>query len=347
MAESMPQKIFTAMPTGEMDYLSRQWEEFAGCFLANLSEWDWTQLLHPEDRHELQAAWQHSLASGEPLQVTHRFRRNDGVYRWHLTRAHAMRTADEKVAMWIGSSTEIHEQKDTEEQLRNANRGLEEFAYVASHDLQEPLRMVNIYTQLLLREFQFPDASAREHAEFIRQGAKRMEELIRDLLSYSRAVHNDGATAGTADLSQSLSSALKTLEASLRETGAAVTAEPLPSVQGATEQLAHVFQNLLSNALKYRRKGVAPLVHISAELDGNQWIISVRDNGIGFEPQYAQQIFGLFKRLHSDEYAGTGLGLAICRRIVERAGGRIWAEGRPGNGATFYLSFPTPDGESQ
>jgi PAS domain S-box-containing protein len=223
--------------------------------------------------------------------------------------------------------------------LERANRELEEFAYVSSHDMQEPLRMVNIYAHLLLKSLAIETPEAQEYAAFIRQGVLRMEHLIRDLLSYSRVIHSDGVAAGTADLAESLSQALETIRPRIDETQAMITADPLPKVRGETAQLAHVFQNLFSNSLKYRKTGTCPEIHISVEGSGSQWIVAVRDNGIGFEQRYAERIFGLFKRLHKEEYAGTGLGLAICQRIVDRFGGRMWAEGRPGDGATFYFTL--------
>jgi light-regulated signal transduction histidine kinase (bacteriophytochrome) len=167
-----------------------------------------------------------------------------------------------------------------------------------------------------------------------------MAELIKDLLIYSKVVHGDDADWGTADLNVSLSEALKMTESQIRESGAELTIAPLPTVRGESSQLAHVFQNLLSNSLKYRRADAAPKIVVSAERRNQDWIVSVQDNGIGFDPQYAQKIFGLFKRLHKDEFPGTGLGLAICQRIVERYGGQMWAEGRPGHGATFSICLP-------
>ncbi len=169
-----------------------------------------------------------------------------------------------------------------------------------------------------------------------------MEELIRDLLSYSQAIHRDAPMNVTADLNESLAEALKLFHDQIEEAQATVIAEPLPVVRGDAVQLTHVFQNLLTNFLKYRRSGVAPEVRIAAVQTTDQCIVSFEDNGIGFQPQYAERIFGLFKRLHKDSYPGTGLGLAICQRIVERYGGRMWAEGRPGNGATFYFALPKP-----
>ena len=167
-----------------------------------------------------------------------------------------------------------------------------------------------------------------------------MEGLIHDLLTFSRAVHSDPSPVGTADLSVALQEAIAVLKNRIEETGSVISSGELPTVRGDASQMAHVFQNLLSNALKYCKKDVPPRIHVAASQDGNNWIVSVRDNGLGFEPQYAERIFGLFKRLYKEEYPGTGLGLAICKRIVERYGGRIWAEGSPGQGATFYFSLP-------
>jgi light-regulated signal transduction histidine kinase (bacteriophytochrome) len=166
-----------------------------------------------------------------------------------------------------------------------------------------------------------------------------MEALIHDLLTFSRTIHSEESPVGIADLSAALAEATSVLRDRIEKSGASIAAPLLPSVRGDTVQLTHVFQNLLSNALKYQSNGKRPEVQISAECDGTNWTIAVRDNGIGFEPQYAERIFGLFKRLHKEDYPGTGLGLAICRRIIERHGGRIWAESEPSKGSTFYFSL--------
>jgi len=238
------------------------------------------------------------------------------------------------------------ELRETNEVLRRANRELEEFAYVASHDLQEPLRMVKIYTQLILERLDRTDPVMSQYADLVQRGGARMEELIRDLLSFSRAVHTESPPVGTADLPASLAEAVSVLKNRIEENGATISAQCLPRVKGDTSQFAHVFQNLLSNSLKYRQLAEAPVVHISAEQQADHWVLAIRDNGIGFEQQYAQRIFGLFKRLHKDEYPGTGLGLAICQRIVERFGGKIWATSEPGHGSTFYISLLHADAES-
>jgi PAS domain S-box-containing protein len=259
---------------------------------------------------------------------------------WFNIAYNPLREPDGTVAGIIAVLTDVTAQVLARQQLESANRELEEFAYVASHDLQEPLRMVNIYTELLLRRHVTNEPQAKQYAAIIHRGVNRMEALIKDLLTFSRTIHSEDLQVGTADLSLALSEATSVLKGRIEETRAVIEFPPLPSVRGDTAQLAHVFQNLLSNALKYQRKGARPEVKITALCDGANWVITVRDNGIGFEPQYAERIFGLFKRLHKEEYPGTGLGLAICRRIIERHGGRIWAESKPGEGATFCFSLP-------
>jgi light-regulated signal transduction histidine kinase (bacteriophytochrome) len=211
---------------------------------------------------------------------------------------------------------------------------------VASHDLQEPLRMVNVYTQLLTRRHVGENVQAKQYATIIHQGVDRMEALIHDLLTFSSTIHAPEDSTDQADLSAALAEAMSVLKDRIGESGALITAPVLPTLSGDTAQLSHVFQNLLSNAIKYQQNGSRPEVQISAECDGVNWLIAVKDNGIGFESQYAERIFGLFKRLHKTEYPGTGLGLAICRRIIERHGGRIWAESTLGQGSAFYFSLP-------
>ncbi len=343
LAESMPQMVWTATPDGGLDYVSAQVSAYFGMTPGALLGAGWLAGVHPDDHDQVVERWKHSLTTGEPYETEFRLRRGeDGAWRWFLVRALSMPAPNGKVVSWVGTCTDIHDQKQNEAALRRANRELEEFAYVASHDLQEPLRMVNIYTQLILKRLAGEqDAALTQYAGFVRQGATRMEALLRDLLTFSRTVHKDEELpVGTADLSAALSDALSVLKSRIEESRAIITAQFLPTVHGDTPQMTHVFQNLLSNALKYRKPEIPPEIHISAEGDGDRWIVSVRDNGIGFEPEYAERIFGLFKRLHRDEYPGTGLGLAICQRIVERYGGRMWADGRPGEGATFHFSLP-------
>ncbi|HWE51594.1 MAG TPA: ATP-binding protein [Bryobacteraceae bacterium] len=234
------------------------------------------------------------------------------------------------------------ELKRTNHELTRVNRELEEFAWVASHDLQEPLRMVNIYTQLICEKFggdQATDSDLHLYTGYVGQGVKRMERLIRDLLTFSRTVHIESRGCGSADLSISLAQAISILRNRIEENAAVIHAEGLPVVRGDAPQLAQVFQNLISNSIKYRKTEESPRIDITSEHKNGEWITAIHDNGIGFDQQYADRIFGLFKRLHKDEYPGTGLGLAICQRIVERYGGRMWANGKDGEGATFYFAL--------
>jgi PAS domain S-box-containing protein len=227
-------------------------------------------------------------------------------------------------------------------ELQRVNRQLEEFVYVASHDLREPLRMINIFTQLVMRDTQpFLTEETAVFASRVRDGVKRMEELLRDLLDFSTIIsddHNDASTA-TTDLNASASEAIAALQGLVEETQAAISLQPLPRVIADQPQIALVFQNLISNAIKYRKMGERPTIRISSYSKGNECIIVTADNGIGFAQNQAERIFGLFKRLHKTEYPGTGLGLAICKRIIERYGGRIWAESAPGEGSVFSFSL--------
>ncbi len=235
---------------------------------------------------------------------------------------------------------DITVERAREHELLRANRELEEFAYVASHDLQEPLRAVKIYTQLLMRGVAGNDPPSRSFGKLIEDAATRMDLLIRDLLTFSRAVQRDDQPVGTADLSASVAEANAVLRTAIVESGATITVGPLPVVHGDTKQLAHVFQNLLSNSLKYRKADAPLVVDVHAEQHDRHWVVSVKDNGLGFEQRFAERIFGLFKRLHGQEYPGTGLGLAICQRVIERYGGRIWATSTPGQGSTFFFELP-------
>ena len=229
----------------------------------------------------------------------------------------------------------------TNQELSRANRELEEFAFVSSHDLQEPLRMVNIYTQLILKATQDKNGELIQYRQFVSEGIQRMEALIHDLLTFSRTIQQDETIPATATpLANAFDDACCALRERIAESGAVIHSDQLPHVYAEAAQISHVFQNLLSNSIKYRHPERPVEIRISVETREGFWIISFRDNGIGFEQQYAQRIFGLFKRLHKNTYPGTGLGLAICQRIVERHGGRIWAIGRPNEGATFYFSLP-------
>jgi NO-binding membrane sensor protein with MHYT domain/signal transduction histidine kinase len=226
------------------------------------------------------------------------------------------------------------------EDLARSNGELEQFAYVASHDLQEPLRMVASFTQLLARKYQGQlDADADEYIRYAVDGAQRMQKLILDLLSYAR-LSTKGQSPQAIDAASLCKSAIDHLRQSIQEKNAVVTVDSLPTVLGYGTQLTQLFQNLIGNALKYCQQE-RPEVHVSATPAGDHWVFSVRDNGIGIEPQYFERIFQMFKRLHTrEQYSGTGIGLALCQKIVARHRGRIWVESQPGLGSNFQFTLP-------
>jgi light-regulated signal transduction histidine kinase (bacteriophytochrome) len=305
--------------------------------------------------------WIECVQGGKHFDTEYRLRNSRGEYRWHLSRAVPVRV-DHVITQWVGTLTDIHELKNAEEALRNseqrlngkavelaqANEELLHFAYAVSHDLRAPLRTVIAFAQLLSVNYDARlDDDGKELVLRIVNAGSRMTALLRDLLVFAEVGGMEARASETIPLAEPLATAQQNLSSEMRETGAKITWDPLPAVAGQAVRMTQLFQNLLGNSLKYRKPGTPPQIHVSAEPSGAEWVITVRDNGVGFEPRYAGTIFGVFRRLHGNEVAGTGLGLAICKRIVERMGGRIWATGEPGVGAAFSFALPVADAATE
>lgn len=259
----------------------------------------------------------------------------------------AVRSALEARQRQFETRDHIRQLEEAHRNLVQAHADLEQFAFAASHDLQEPLRMVNTFTQLLLARVDLRDSKAQQFADFIRSGVNRMELLLRDLLLYSRAIHENNAELHQSlELSRALEDAMRTLTLELEAANARISYGPMPTVRANQTQLSLVFQNLLSNAVKYAKTNVAPDIRIDAESNDRECLVRIQDNGIGFDQKYADRVFELFQRLENSNKPGTGLGLAISRRIIQRHRGRIWVESEKGKGSCFFFTLPLAEAEN-
>ena len=304
---------------------------------------EWQDGRPGERRAELDAVRQGRISfpveiSFSPLQT------EDGIVVTVAIRDISERKQAEAQIQQLNASLEQRVLERTEA-LLHSNEELQQFAYVASHDLQEPLRTVSIYAQLLAKRYRGQlDGDADQFIRFIVEGASRMERLVHDLLDLSRVDTRGNDFFVRTSCGDALDDAIRNIRPLIDENEAVITrTEPLPWVVGDPVQLTRLFQNLLTNSIRYR-SARAPNIRVAAVPQGNEWLISVRDNGIGIAPQYAEKVFGIFKCLQSpDKSAGSGMGLAICRKIVSRHDGRIWVESTLGDGATFYISLPRKD----
>jgi PAS domain S-box-containing protein len=312
------------------------------------SEFDrFLELVHRDDRARVDQEMRDVLTTGGSYESSFRVIWPSGAVRDLSARGKMIRGAGSAVAHMTGIIEDTTERKLAEArlnrlllELERSNKELELFAYVASHDLQEPLRMVSSYTQLLERRYSEKlDDDAREFIGYAVDGAIRMQRLINDLLEVSR-VSTRGKPLERTDVGEILDNVRVNLSVAIEEAGALVTSDPMPIVPADAGQLEQLLQNLVGNGLKFRN-GERPVVHVAAIESEHHWEFSVRDNGIGIDQQYFERIFLLFQRLHAKgEYPGTGIGLALCKRIVERHGGRIWLESNPGEGSAFFFTIP-------
>jgi len=358
LASALPQAIWSTDAQGNIEYVNDAWISYAGWKSGDearkyLPHDLWKDVLHPEDRDEYRIRWNESLSTGSTFEAQVRLRRSsDGSYRWFLCRGVAVRDRAGRIVRWLGGFTDVQQQMEDATQLKIANQALqhsnadlEQFAYAASHDLQEPLRMVSIYSELLKEEYgNGLDGQAISYIDFAVNGARRMSNLLTDLLSYSRVANAAPQISVKADSCAAVNEALLNLSSMIDSTRASIEVGTLPAVRVPEIHLVQLFQNLIGNGLKYRKEqypnGERPEIRIDAKPNGGGvWLFAVSDNGIGIESEYLTQIFGVFKRLHGSAYEGTGIGLALCQKIVERAGGRIWVESELGRGSTFFFTL--------
>ncbi len=358
LVEQLPAVPYVAEPGAEREwlYVSPQIESMLG---FSSTEWMadrhlWFRQLHPEDREGVLAEEKAAEARGEPFHFEYRLFARDSRVVWIHDACTLVRDTDSGRFVQRGVLFDITERKQVQqelarkaEELARSNAELEQFAYVASHDLQEPLRMVASYTQLLARRYKGRlGAEADEFIGFAVDGANRMQLLIQDLLSYSR-VTTKGEQLQPIDARTCCETAIKNLQKSIEDAHAEVRVGPMPVIAGDSTQMTQLFQNLIGNAIKYRNER-KPEIQVSANCNGKKWIFSIQDNGIGIEPQYFERIFQMFQRLHTHkEYSGTGIGLAVCRKIVQRHGGSIWVESQPGEGSNFLFTIPRAERTGQ
>lgn len=361
LVDTLPISILRKDLRGRLSYGNRGYCELMGRPLAELLGRTDYDLFPRELADKYLNDDERVVRTGEIFEDVEEHRTKDGKRSYvHVLKA-PVRDADGKtigtqIIFWDVTARKLAEEAlaRANAELAHSNKELEQFAYVASHDLQEPLRMVTSYTQLIARRYEDKlGQDAREFMNFAVEGALRMQRLILGLLEYSR-IGSKPRPFENVDANDALDAALANLTVSLEEANAVVTRGPLPVVVGDSLQLTQIFQNLISNALKFRA-AAPPQIHVSARRESSagpgqaaitcaEWIFSVRDNGLGIEPQYFDRIFVIFQRLHTqDQYPGTGIGLAICKKIVERHGGRVWVESTPGEGTTFSFTLPAKD----
>jgi len=382
VTNSLPLLIFSMTSTGALTYVNQGFTHFLGKSMEELNEEGWLRHFHKDDYTDVKRIWADSIAAGLPFKGEWRLHSSlTGRYVWHLVSATPLRNANQEVMHWTGFLADIDVQKGIEQTLRDneelrqnksqletsqqqladdigelsrSNTELSQFAYVASHDLQEPLRKIQAFSSMLTEQYgPALDANAQDIIRRMQMATGRMQELIRGLLAYSR-LNTEKHSFQAVSLSALVAEVQGDLETAIRDRNAQIQIDSLPVIQGNTLQLRQLFQNLLSNALKFTPPDRSPIVRVNTRtIPADQLPIpnvgksihylevSVVDNGIGFDDKYVDRIFNLFQRLHGrTEYAGTGIGLAICKKVVDNHGGYLTARSQPGKGATFLMYLP-------
>ncbi|MCS6935378.1 MAG: PAS domain S-box protein [Chitinophagales bacterium] len=347
LADASPVMIWMTDPDNLCFYLNKAWLEFTGKPLEEQVGVGWLKLVHDEDLNKFNDL-NDLLQERRQYSLEYRLLRKDGVYRHIMEIGTPRYLPDGTYAGYMGSCLDITDLKKAQHELANytaelkrSNEELEQFAYVASHDLQEPLRMISSYIQLIKKNLETgrPPQETFEFMNFVTDAVARMQMLISDLLQFSR-LNRKGLPFAPVDLNAVANAAIINLTQRISENNAKITLDNLPTVTGERSQLTRLFQNLIDNAIKFRSPDRIPEVHISVKEDENRYVFCVSDNGIGIEDKHYHRIFVIFQRLHArSEYEGTGIGLAICRKIVELHGGEIWVDSCYGKGSCFYFTL--------
>ena len=380
MAETLPEIAWVGSPDGPYSFYNKRFYEYTGMSIEQSKrDWKWESIVHPDMFEMRNKAWEHCLQTGEDFYFESLLKRNvDQTYRWHVSRAAAIRNEKGEIILWVGTSSDIHEQKlfsqelekqvqqrtkaliETNIHLQHSNENLQQFASIASHDLQEPLRKIQTFTLLLEQRYKNDiPAEAKIFIEKIKNSSERMSVLIRDVLNFSRITQSEHAFENT-DLNIILNNVVKDLELLIAEKKVIIKKEILPIIQANAVQLNQMLYNLLSNSIKFSNTNIQPVITISskkvseqelkkyADLNSSVSYIEIifSDNGIGFDQQFAEDIFLIFHRLNDHQkYSGTGIGLALCKRIVDNHHGKIFSEGNKDKGATFHIILPVKQSE--
>ena len=359
LADSMPDIVWTSRPDGVLDYYNHRWYEYTGQPEGLAGDESWAPVLHPDDLARCAATWSRAVASGSPYTIEYRFLdHRTQEYRWHLGRALAIRDENGEIVRWYGTGTDIHELKtaqadlegarttleqrvhDRTTQLAAANKELEAFSYSVSHDLRAPLRAVSGFSRIVAEEHAANlDSEGKRYLQTIQTSAMHMGHLLDDLLAFSH-VGRESMKIADLNMRNVVESAFATFHADLRDRRVDLAVRDLPRASGDVALLRQVWINLLSNALKYTRSREVTSITVGAQGTGERPVFFIRDNGVGFDMKYAQNVFGVFQRLHlAEDYEGTGVGLALVQRIIHRHGGEIWVEAQENSGATFFFTL--------